>query len=109
MIIKVLFSVAAIILLIFLALGPKNWQPRTGLGWRINHFVGYFAFTLWFCFTWRRPLVVGGALIVAAVLLESLQAFTHDRSSNFLGALYGGGGVLVAVLLAELFMRRFLY
>jgi hypothetical protein len=40
-----------------------------------------------------------------AVLLEGLQAFTPDRSSNILAAFYGAGGVLAAALLAELFIR----
>jgi hypothetical protein len=24
------------------ALGPKNWQPRTSLGWKADHYLGYF-------------------------------------------------------------------
>ena len=27
-------------------LGPANWQPRTGLGWQTEHFLGYFVVTL---------------------------------------------------------------
>ena len=72
-------SVAVLVLLVFVALGPAKWVPRSGLGWQIDHFVGYFAFTLMFCLAWPRPLVVGGALMVLAVLLEGLQAFTPDR------------------------------
>jgi VanZ family protein len=103
-------SVAALILIAILALGPASWQPRSGLGWQIDHFVGYFGLTLMFCFAWPRPLVVGGALIVFAVLLEGLQAFPPDRSSNVLAALLSAGGVLAAALNAELFIqvhRRF--
>jgi hypothetical protein len=40
-------------------------------------------------------------------LLEGLQAFTPDRSSNLMAALYGAGGALAAALIAELFMRAF--
>jgi VanZ family protein len=98
-------SVAALVLLVFLALGPATWQPRSGLGWQIDHFIGYFVFTLMFCLAWPRPLVVGGALIAFAVLLENLQALLPDRSSYFVAALYSAAGVLTAALLAELFIR----
>jgi hypothetical protein len=74
---------AALVVLIFAALGPGKWQPRTGLGWQIDHVVGYFAFTLLFCLAWPRPLVIGATLVALAGLLEALQALTPDRSSNF--------------------------
>jgi VanZ family protein len=97
--------VAVMVLLVIVALGPANWAPRSGLGWKIDHFVGYFAITLMFCLAWPRPFVVGGALMAASVLLEGLQAFTPDRSSNLTAAFYGVGGALAAALLAELFIR----
>jgi VanZ family protein len=98
-------SAAALLLLVFLALGPATWQPRSGLGWETDHFVGYFVFTLMFCLAWPRPLVVGGALITIAMLLENLQSLLPDRSSYFVVALYSAGGVLAAALVAELFIR----
>ena len=98
-------SVAALVLLVFVALGPSKWTPRSGLGWEIDHFVGYFVLTLLFCLAWPRPLLVGGALTVFAVLLEGLQAFPPDRSSNVMAAVYSAAGVLAAALLAELFIR----
>ena len=98
-------SVAVVILLVIVALGPAKWQPRTGLGWQIEHFLGYFAITLMFCLAWPRPLVVGPALMAGGALLEGLQALTPDRSSNVLAALCGAGGALAAALLAELFIR----
>ena len=98
-------SGAAIALVVITALGPENWQPRTGLGWEFDHVVGYFAITLLVCFAWPRPVIVGGALIVFAMLLEWLQGFTPDRSPNFQAALYGAGGVLAAALLAGVFTR----
>ncbi len=76
-----------------------------GLGFEFDHFVGYFFFTLLFCFAWPRPLVVGGALTVLAFVLENLQSFLPDRSSYFVAALYSAAGVLAAALLAELFIR----
>ena len=68
-------SVAALVLLVFIALGPAKWTPRFGLGFQFDHFVGYFFFTLLFCLAWPRPLVVGRGLMAFAVLLEGLQAF----------------------------------
>jgi VanZ family protein len=98
-------SVAAMVLLVIAALGPADWSPRSGLGWQIDHFVGYFAITSIFCLAWPRPFVVGGALMAVAALLEGLQAFTPDRSSNLVAAFCGAGGALAAALLAELFIR----
>jgi VanZ family protein len=95
-------SVAALVLFIVVVLGPSEWQPRSGLGWGIDHFVGYFVLTWMFCIAWPRPFLVGGALMAFAVLLELLQAFTPDRSSYLPGALYGAGGVVTAALLSEL-------
>src|SRR6516165_11134953 len=56
--------VAALVLVVLIGLGPSKWQPRSGLGWEIGHFVGYFVITLMFCLAWPRPFVVGGALVV---------------------------------------------
>jgi VanZ family protein len=98
-------SLAALVLLVFFALGPAKWTPRSGFGFQFDHFVGYFFFTLLFCLTWPRPLVVGGALVVLAVVLENLQSFLPGRSSYFVAALYSAAGVLAAALLAELFIR----
>ena len=101
------FSVAILILLAIMALGPENWQPRSGLGWEFDHFAGYFVITTFICLAWPRPLVVGAALMVFGSALEGLQAFTPDRSSNLMAALYGAGGALAATLIAELYIRIF--
>ena len=98
-------SVAVMVLLVIVALGPAKWQPRTGLGWEIEHFLGYFAITSMFCLAWPRPFVVGGALMAGGALLEGLQALTPDRRANLLAAFCGAGGALAAALLAELFIR----
>jgi len=100
-----LCSGAAIVLVVITALGPADWQPRTSLGWEIDHVLGYFAITLLVCFAWPRPVIVGGTLIVFATLLEWLQGFTPDRTPNLMAAVYGAGGVLAAALLAELVIR----
>jgi VanZ family protein len=93
------------VLLVIGALGPADWTPRTALGWQIDHFLGYFAITLFVCYAWPRPFVVGGVLMAAAALLEGLQAFSPGRSANLIAALCSAGGVLAAALVAELFLR----
>ena len=98
-------SLIIIVLLLIAALGPAKWAPRTELGWQFDHFIGYFGITLFFCFAWPRPFVVGGIIIAVAVLLEDLQALTPDRSANLEAALWGAGGASVAALLAELIIR----
>jgi VanZ family protein len=97
--------VAALVLLVFVGLGPAKWQPRSGLGWEIDHFVGYFVLTLMFCLAWPRPFVIGGVLVIFAALLEALQALPPDRSSNVLAALYSACGVMAAALVADLAIR----
>ena len=91
--------------LVIAALGPAKWAPRTELGWQFDHFIGYFGITLFFCFAWPRPFVVGGIVMAVAALLESLQALTPDRSGNLEAALWGAGGALAAGVVAELFIR----
>jgi VanZ family protein len=93
------------VLLVIAALGPAKWAPRTELGWQFDHFIGYFGITLFVCFAWPKPLVVGGVLAAIGALLEGLQAFTPDRTANLVAALCGAGGALAAALLAGLFMR----
>jgi VanZ family protein len=100
------FGVAVLVLLIvFAALGPAKWQLRTGLGWRFDHFIGYFAFTLMICLAWPRALLVGGSVIAFATLLEGLQAFTPDRTADLQAVLCSSEGVLAAALPSELFAR----
>ena len=98
-------SVATIVMLVIGALGPADRAPRSRFGWQIDHVVGYFAITSIVCFAWPRPFVVGGSLIAIAALLEGLQVFTPDRSSNPVAGFCSMGGVFAAALLAELFIR----
>ena len=65
-------SVAILVLLVIVALGPAKWQPRTGFGWQVEHFLGYFAITSLVCLVWPWPIVVGPALMVGGALLEGL-------------------------------------
>ena len=100
-------SFAVICFLVYVHLGPARWQPpRTGLGWQLDHFLGYFAATSIVWLAWpKRPLVVGGFLMVTAVVLEALQVFTPDRHADFHAALYGACGALTQALLAALLIR----
>ena len=94
-----------LVALVFTGLGPPKWQPRSGFGWRIDHFLGYVVLTFIFCIVWARPVVVAGALIVFALSLEALQALTTNRSSNAEAAFYSVCGVLVATLVADVSLR----
>ena len=49
-------GVAAIAWLVFAHLGPTNWQPRTGLGWQIEHFLGYFLVASIVCLAWAPAI-----------------------------------------------------
>jgi len=70
-----IFFIATLAILAFVGLGPARWQPRSGLGWELDHFAGYFVITAMCCLAWPRPLLIGGILVAFAVLLEGLQAF----------------------------------
>ena len=96
---------AIVVLLVIAALGPSKWVPRTELGWRFDHFIGYFGIVLFFCFVWPRPFLVGGAFMAVAALLEGLQAFTPDRSVYLPAIFYGAGGALAAAFVVELFKQ----
>jgi hypothetical protein len=103
--IAILCGVAAVVLLVYSALGPADWQLRPGIGWKTEHFLGYFAVTSIACFAWPRPFVVGAGLIVIAALLEGLQGLTPDRVPDLSTALAGAGGALSATPIAQSFTR----
>jgi len=104
-VIKFCSVAVAIAAIVFAQLGPGDWQLRTGLGWKTEHVLAYFAVTSIACLVWPKPFVVGPALMTASVLLEALQALTPDRHANLLAGLYGAGGALAAALLVVLFTR----
>ena len=98
-------SAAITILFVIIALGPGNWAPRTGVGFQLDHFLGYFALTSLVCLAWPRPVIVGGALMAGGALLEGLQVFTPNHHADLVAASCGAAGALVAALLAKLFIR----
>ena len=87
----------------------RPWSGKMGTPNRarlaVYHFIGYFGITLFFCFAWPRPLLVGGAVMAVAALLECLQALTPDRNFYLPAIFYGAGGALAAALIAEFFIR----
>ena len=81
---------------------PADWQLRLGLHWLVEHFLAYFAVTAMFCLAWPRPMAVAAALLPVAVLLETAQGLTPDRTADPATALAAATGVAVAALLADL-------
>ena len=74
---------AVIALLVIASLSSAFAQPRTVLGWQLEHALGYFIATLIVCLAWPRPLKVAGAMIVLHVVLEGLQALTPGSAPQF--------------------------
>jgi hypothetical protein len=88
--------VAALVVVAFFGLGPSKWQPRSGLGWEIDHFAGYFVITLMFCLAWPRRFVVGGPRRVR-VSAGGLASYSSGSLVQFLCGLVqlersAGGG-----------------
>jgi hypothetical protein len=86
---------------------PADMQIRTGLHWRTEHFLVYFLVTAIFCLAWPRPLVVGAVLVPVALLLETLQGLTPDRTPDLPTAFAAAAGVLTAAALAYLLTALF--
>ena len=85
-------------------LSVGNRPARGSVGnWII--FLGYAATSIVWLAWPKRPFVVGGSLMVIAVVLEALQVFTTDRHADFHAALFGACGALTQALLAALFIR----
>ena len=80
----------------FTALGPAKWQPRTMLGWELDHFMGYFGIMFLVCLAWPRPWLVSAAMVAFALILEGLEALTPDRSPNLLAVFYSACGIVTA-------------
>ena len=97
--IMIALNVALLAFIVFAALGPTKFVPRTGLGWQVDHFTGYFVFTAMFCAVRRRTFAVGAAVAAFAVTLELAQGLTPDRLPDAMGAFYSALGVSAATLL----------
>jgi hypothetical protein len=103
--IMVVVSLACLALIGYAALGPAKLVPRTGLGWQVDHFTGYFCFTTLLCGAWRRTFAVGGGTCSLAIILEIFQGLTPDRTPDVMGAFYSISGVFCATLVLEFFIR----
>lgn len=99
------FSFALSVFIIFAALGPAKMIPRTGLGWQVDHFTGYFVLTVASCCVWKRVFVVGAGITGLAALLEICQGLTPDRTPDVMGAFFSASGILVATLLVDFVVR----
>jgi len=86
----------------FATLVPAGWQLRLGLHWLVEHFLAYFVLTLIFCLAWPRPMAVAAVLLPVAIVLETAQGLTPDRTADPATALSAATGVAVAALLADL-------
>jgi hypothetical protein len=76
--------------------------PRTGLGFKFEHFSAYFVMAGVLCVVSRRPYVVAASLTTLAAILEALQGLTPDRSPDFMAPLAATVGVACGVTLALL-------
>jgi hypothetical protein len=84
---------------------PVGWQIRLGLHWLVEHFLAYFAVTSIFCLAWPRPMAVAAVLLPVAIMLETAQGLTPDRTADPATALSAATGVAVAALLADVVAR----
>jgi hypothetical protein len=100
-----LLGVTVIAALALAALLPTKWVPRTGLGWQVEHFLGYFVTTLVLSVAWHRPYVVAASLMMCSGLLEALQGLTPDRTPDLTAAFTGAAGVISAATLVMLSIR----
>jgi hypothetical protein len=46
------------VFIVFAALGPGKWVPRSGLGWQMDHFFGYLGLTLMVCLVNSRTMAM---------------------------------------------------
>ena len=67
-----LLGAAAAVALALATLMPGNWVPRTGLGFKFEHFSAYFVTAIVLCVVSRRPYVVAASLMTLAAILEAL-------------------------------------
>lgn len=102
---RLFFVAAAVAFLVIASLSGAMVQPRTPLGWELEHFLAYFAATVIVSVALSRPWAVGGAMLVLGGVLELLQFLTPDRTPNIIAALCSAAGALAGALLMGLFMR----
>jgi hypothetical protein len=69
--------------------------------WFLEHFLGYFVAASIILLGWLRPLLVGGCLAVAAVILEVLQSLSPTHSANAASVLGGASGAIAAAVIAK--------
>ena len=83
---------------------PADMQIRLGLHWLVEHFFIFAAATAMLACASRKPLLVGGLMMLVSPLLETLQGLTPDRTPDVQTALSGATGALTGALLVKLVM-----
>ena len=99
-----LLGAAAAVALAVATLIPGSWVPRTGLGFKFEHFSAYFVTAIVLCVASRRPYLVAGSLVVVAAILEALQNLTPDRSADLTAPLAAAAGAICGATLMMLFL-----
>jgi hypothetical protein len=99
-----LLGAAAAVVLAAATLIPGSWVPRTGLGFKFEHFTAYFVTAMVLGVASRRPYVVAGSLVVVAAILEALQNLTPDRSADLTAPLAAATGAICGATLLMVFL-----
>ena len=94
-----------IVVIVYGALGPEDWQLRLGIHWLVEHFLVFFVLTALACLIWPRPMVVAAVMLPVAVGLEAAQGLTPDRTPDIGTALAAAAAVALAALLADIALR----
>jgi hypothetical protein len=98
------FALAGAVLLIgiaYAAIFPVDWQIRTGLHWLIEHFLIFFTVTALFCIAYPNPMTVAAVMLPFAIIIETAQGLTPDRTADPATALMAAAGVASAALFAD--------
>jgi len=98
------FALAGAVLVLgiaYAALSPVDWQVRTGLHWLIEHFLIFFTATTLFCIAYPKPMTVAAVMLPFAIIIETAQGLTLDRTADPATALMAAAGVASAALLAD--------
>lgn len=95
-----------VLFLAFLSLLPSTLEIRTGAPDELEHFLAYFIAAVLFSLSYpRKRLLVSIILVLTAILLEALQAFSPGRLVRLMDAWFSGVGAVSGVVVALLAAR----
>jgi VanZ family protein len=98
---------------VVLTLGPVSLRQGVSVApAHIEHFAAYGVLGVLFSLAYpERPMVLAGALILAAAVLEYAQNFVPGRDGRLIDFIFKAAGIVVIILVVRLFqtarMRRF--